>query len=162
MQDDDNREECLDFIREARWNWFMTLRYPRELRLVPMDFRELTADEAVECWLEAVSDEFTDGYPCESACIKEVRANEEIQYHLLLNCVPIDLRAFWRSQWRMLTAGRTWERVMSPNMMGLFHYLVYHSRWVECRCSLSLPIIWRSEDEYRGACAPIALDLVCE
>ena len=133
MWEDDNREECWEFVRERRWTWFVTLRYPSEPGLIPKDVQELTPDEAVECWLEVVSDEFTDGYPCESVCIKEERANEELQFHILLDCVPAASRAFWRSQWRELTGGRTWERSLSSNMQGLFRYLVNHARLVECR-----------------------------
>src|SRR5258708_37192913 len=132
MLQEDNREKCLNFIREACWSWLITLRYPSEPGLVPKDVQELTPDEAVECWLEVVSDEFTDGYPCESACIKEERANGELQFHLLLNCVPAESRVFWRSQWRVLTGGRSWERPLSSNMQGLFRYLVNHAMSVEC------------------------------
>jgi hypothetical protein len=148
MWDEDNREKCLEFIREVRWTWCIALRYPNEPGLVPQDFQELTPDEAVECWLEAVSDEFNDGYPCESVCIKEERTNGELQFHVLLNCVPADSRAFWRSQWHELTGGRTWERPISSNMLGLFRHLVYHARLVECR-SVTCRIIWRSEEEDR-------------
>jgi hypothetical protein len=146
MWAEDNREKCLDFIREVRWTWFITLRYPSEPGLVPKDFQELTPDEAIECWLEAVSDEFTDGYPCDSVCIKEERANGEIQFHIVLNCVPIESRIFWRSQWHVLTGGRTWERAMSSNMQGLFRYLVNHARLVQCG-SFDRRISWQSEDE---------------
>jgi hypothetical protein len=92
MWEDDNREECWEFIREADWTWLITLRYPSEPGLVPKDVQELTPDEAVECWLEAVSDEFTDGYSCESVCIKETKDGGWLAYRCLRDAGVIPSR----------------------------------------------------------------------
>jgi hypothetical protein len=146
MLEDDKLNECLKAICERRWTWFISLRYPTESRLVPKDARELTPFELVKCWLEVIDWEFNRTFPCESVCINERRENGEVQFHILLNRVPPESRSFWRSQWRFVSGGGTWERPLSSNMQGLFRYLVERASLVECR-TLGRYILSGSDDE---------------
>ena len=139
MRDEDKLEECLRFMNARRWTWFVTLRYPGDPRKMPKDSQEVTPFELVQLWLEAIDEEFRGVFRPGSVCIREQRYG--LKFQVLLNVVPEESRAFWRSQWRLISGEGSWDRRLYPNMTGFYRYLVKGADPVECR-SHSQRVLW--------------------
>jgi len=134
MSVDDDKEWCLRQVREGNWGWFITLRFPRVVDPNFAGNRCNNPHDAFIQWRQEI--EWDEGLAeLDYVLVKELRENGEWQWHVLLPDVSTSRRRYLRYVWRQLSAGRTWEREIKPDVERLFHYFVYR-RGLPIECSV--------------------------
>jgi hypothetical protein len=120
----DNRSEidaCLEFVRQGPWDWFVTLKHPREKSPKCWWDRYGDAEEAFMQWIAEVEREHGGQY----VSIIEKRESGDTLFHVLLHGVPDDrLERHWRWRWFELSGGAAWDRRLDGGVDRLVGYFI--------------------------------------
>jgi hypothetical protein len=132
----DEVEMCFEFVRDGMWDWFLTLKHPREIAPKYTAKRYENAEEAFMVWMDEMASEHGGGSGISYVRVIEKRDTGDILFHVLLRDVPEE---FWQRQWKRrwyeLSAGSAWDRRLDAGIERLIQYLFYR-----VRCDIEISI----------------------
>jgi hypothetical protein len=124
--DDFRLEQAFDWVTRNLWNWFVTLKYPKEKSPKHRDSRASSAEVAFEWWTTEML--MWDGKPELDSylCAIERRNNGDTLFHVLL-CKGFNDPELsnWRWRWFEISGGSSWERPLDSKIVGLFRYFFF-------------------------------------
>jgi hypothetical protein len=124
----DEIDECLKFVRDGWWTWFVTLKYPRIGSPRYTAHRYENPEEAFQVWLDEMTSEHGGGESLSYVRVIEPRENGDVLFHVLLRDVPEETQRHWRWRWYELTAGGAWNRRMNGPLDGLIRFFLLRLR----------------------------------
>jgi hypothetical protein len=127
--DDNNIEECFEFVRDGMWRQFLTLKYPREVGPKYVWKRYDSPDDAFEVWMDEMTQEHGGGENISYVRVIERKDTGDVLLHILLPWISAKYcDRHWKWRWYELCGGAAWDRKLDDRIEGLIKYFFYSLR----------------------------------